>query len=1067
MTASAPLAAVITLAWLLGAPVEHPPEPWVPGVRTEWTIGVGETRRHVVTLQPGEFVRVTIMESDIDLSVRVHGPDGLPGPVEDFSARGWELSSILASSAGEYALEVKASPDALAAGVYVLDSDAVRVAGPADHRRLIAEAARARSGPGLGRLTPHLTTVYPSAEAAKESASQLPIAAEIFHELGETCLEAESLTSLALLAGWGNRPSEVLDLHPRAVALWERCDDVYKRAQALGHAAEGYQRLAQYARAALTYERGLALAREIGAHDLELILLTNVSGIYNALGDTEGAIRSVEAVLPLLRASNIKQGEAVALRILALAHVRRGDYQQAADRARESLALRREIGDSPGEVMTLITLGQVYLSLGEPATARQYLDEALARAYPRPMDNRSWPHLLIALASVYEEMGDRARALATLEESLENHQRLDMRANEPFSLLALGRFYAREGDFEPALEAGREADRLLRAAGESHALAGALELQGEAALGLREAARAQGPLEESLGLRRLVGDGPGEARALHLLARVDLARGDAQGAGSRLEQALRLVESTRAGIVSPELRSTWLAGVRGIHETYVEALMELHRRDPRAGWSQRAFEASESARARSLLDLLAESRAQIRQGIDADLLARERSLRERLGASLERQLRAATKEGASESADLAAEIQSLSTEYEELRGRIRITSPRYAALTQPDPLSLERVRSDVLDAETILLEYGLGSARSYLWVIGRDLFGVHELPGQKAIEEALGRARPAFGRRPKASDSGALAALSLMLLGPAREHLAGRRLAFVPDGPLHHVPFAALPDANGRPLVESHEIVASPSASALAGLRRTAGERPSPKRTLAVLADPVFDRNDERVRSRAAAPGSRDLVLERAMRSFDFAGGALPRLQFTRREARSIAALVPASSLRMELDFAASRGTVNDRGLEDYRIVHFATHGLLNDVRPELSGLVLSLVDRDGRDMPGLLTAPDVFNLKLSAELVVLSGCRTSLGKEVRGEGMVGLTRAFMYAGVPRVVASLWPVDDLATAELMKRFYEGMLGPLKLRPAAALRRAQAQMAGDPRWKAPYYWAGFQLQGDWR
>jgi CHAT domain-containing protein len=281
------------------------------------------------------------------------------------------------------------------------------------------------------------------------------------------------------------------------------------------------------------------------------------------------------------------------------------------------------------------------------------------------------------------------------------------------------------------------------------------------------------------------------------------------------------------------------------------------------------------------------------------------------------------------------------------------------------------------------------------------------------------------------------------------------------------VPFAALPDANGRPLVETHEIVASPSASALAGLRRTAGERPSPKRTLAVLADPVFDRNDERVRSHAVAPGSRDPTLERAMRSFDFAGGILPRLQFTRREARSIAALVPASSLRMELDFAASRGTASDPDLDDYRIVHFATHGLLNDVRPELSGLVLSLVDRDGRDVPGLLTAPDVFNLKLSADLVVLSGCRTSLGKEVRGEGMVGLTRAFMYAGVPRVVASLWPVDDLATAELMKRFYDGMLGPLKLRPAAALRRAQAQMARDPRWRAPYYWAGFQLQGDWR
>jgi CHAT domain-containing protein len=167
------------------------------------------------------------------------------------------------------------------------------------------------------------------------------------------------------------------------------------------------------------------------------------------------------------------------------------------------------------------------------------------------------------------------------------------------------------------------------------------------------------------------------------------------------------------------------------------------------------------------------------------------------------------------------------------------------------------------------------------------------------------------------------------------------------------------------------------------------------------------------------------------------------------------------------LDFEASRATVQAADLKDYRFIHFATHGLLNDVRPELSGLVLSLVDREGRPTRGLLTAPDVFNLELDAELVVLSGCRTALGKEIRGEGLIGLTRAFMYAGVPKVVASLWPVDDLTTAELMKRFYEGMLGPAKLRPAAALRRAQARMAADPRWSAPYYWAGFQLQGDWR
>jgi CHAT domain-containing protein len=332
------------------------------------------------------------------------------------------------------------------------------------------------------------------------------------------------------------------------------------------------------------------------------------------------------------------------------------------------------------------------------------------------------------------------------------------------------------------------------------------------------------------------------------------------------------------------------------------------------------------------------------------------------------------------------------------------------------------------------------------------------------------RARAQVSHRPgPGTDPNPLAALSALLLGPVRDRLAAQRLVFVADGLLHHVPFGALSARDGRPLVATHEVVTAPSASVVALLRATAGSRPRPTRTVAVLADPVFDRADSRVvASSASSTGDAAVqraTLERATRDFGFDGGRLPRLVFTRREARSILAFSPGG--RPALDFQASRATVQDPQLKEYRYLHFATHGLLNDVRPELSGLVLSLVDRDGRDVPGLLTASDVFNLELGADLVVLSGCRTALGKEVRGEGLIGLTRAFMYAGVPRVVASLWPVDDLTTAELMKGFYEGMLGPETLRPAAALRRAQARMARDPRWSAPYYWAGFQLQGDWR
>ncbi|HKQ92316.1 MAG TPA: CHAT domain-containing protein, partial [Blastocatellia bacterium] len=211
------------------------------------------------------------------------------------------------------------------------------------------------------------------------------------------------------------------------------------------------------------------------------------------------------------------------------------------------------------------------------------------------------------------------------------------------------------------------------------------------------------------------------------------------------------------------------------------------------------------------------------------------------------------------------------------------------------------------------------------------------------------------------------------------------------------------------------------------------------------------------------------LQMTRSGRETGVIGGeaGFGRLLGTRREAAAILALVPERERMQALDFEASRTTALRPELSEYRIVHFATHGMLNNVHPELSGIVLSLVDKEGKSQDGFLRLQDIYNLKLPAELVVLSACQTGLGKEIKGEGMVGLTRGFMYAGAPRIVASLWKVDDRATSELMKRFYQGMLGPEALSPAGALRQAQLSIWKQKQWREPYYWAAFVLQGEWK
>jgi CHAT domain-containing protein len=437
----------------------------------------------------------------------------------------------------------------------------------------------------------------------------------------------------------------------------------------------------------------------------------------------------------------------------------------------------------------------------------------------------------------------------------------------------------------------------------------------------------------------------------------------------------------------------------------------------------------------------------------------------------------------------AKEIETLTTEYDQVQARIRQTSPRYAALVEPSPLSVEAIQKRVVDQDTLLLEYALGEKKSFVWAITPDSVKTFELPGRTAIEQQAKRFYQLLTERglsvpnetlaqrnqrlahADADYPQAAANLSRMLLAPLAAELKQKRLVIVAEGVLQYLPFSALPEPGsegaGHPLIIDHEIVTLPSASVLAVLREEFGNRKPASNTVAVFADPVFSPNDSRLNRGGRASVEDAASFADAQRSVSAAGlDSLVRLRFSRQEAEDIASLAGDKRNLKALDFSAKRSMVTDARLADYRIVHFATHGLINNQHPDLSGIVLSLVDEQGRPQNGFLRLYDIYNLKLNADLVVLSACQTALGKEIKGEGLIGLTRGFMYAGAPRVVASLWRIDDRATADIMKRFYEAMLKDGRS-PAAALRAAQISMVRDKRWQSPHFWAAFTLQGEWR
>ncbi|HYX23260.1 MAG TPA: CHAT domain-containing protein, partial [Thermoanaerobaculia bacterium] len=475
-----------------------------------------------------------------------------------------------------------------------------------------------------------------------------------------------------------------------------------------------------------------------------------------------------------------------------------------------------------------------------------------------------------------------------------------------------------------------------------------------------------------------------EASAYYYLAWAERRRNSPAAARANAARAIAALESMRSANQARDVRALLLAPWQRFYELQVELLMEQHRLKRTAGHDVEAFDVSERARARTLLESLGE-------------------------------------------------------------------------LSSPKPLGLRQVQQQVVDQDTVLLEYSIGDERSYLWVVTPQEYSSFELPGRLQIEPLIQDVRNLLPHSHRQQDREAAVrqarALSQVLLGPVAQRLGNKRLLIVTPPELQYVPFAALPDLAAvgppepdgwwpRPLVLRHEIVSAPSASVIAALRAQRARQPEPPNLLALVADPVYELN--------------------GVRPF---AGRFESLPSSRKEAEAIASLAGGETVLKLYDFRANREEVMDL-LGAYRILHFAVHGDPKQNNPDRSALVLSAFAPGGQRRDSLLRARDIQELDLPADLAVLSACGTGLGMEVRGEGLLGLTQAFFSAGTSSVVVSLWNVDDTATTKLMPLFYSQLLK-RGLPPPAALRQAQIQMWLLQRWNAPSSWAGFIEQGEWR
>ncbi|MEG4584099.1 CHAT domain-containing protein [Microcoleus sp. MOSTC5] len=820
---------------------------------------------------------------------------------------------------------------------------------------------------------------------------------------------------------------------------------------------------ASYQEALQKFDAARSLYRMLRNWKYEAYTLNQIGLIINRLGDRQQALNYYKQALSWHQTIADRPKQAVILNNIGAVYYALGEKQQAIDYYKQVLSLIREMGDRPEASINLSNISNI------PANSDTSLDALSPEA--TTLNN-------IGLA--YNDLGEKQKAKEYFNQALPLFRAMGDRAKEASTLTNIGLVYSDLGEKQTALDYYKQALDLRQKAGDRRGEALTLNNTGITYSELGQQQKAEEYFNQALPLFRAVGDRPGEALTLYHMAILKGDRGNLIAALTDIETSIKIIENLRTKITNHEIRISYFATVQDYYQFYIDLLMQLHKTQPNSGYDTKAFQASERSRARTLLELLQEANADIRQGVAPELLQRERNLQQQLDSLETRRIETISRPNHTpeQQAELDQKRQTLLGEYQDIQAQIRSISPRYAALTQPQPLTLAQIQQQILDRNTILLQYSLGKERSYLWAVTKTSITSYELPKRAEIEKAARNFRDAVTnpRYRNIPDRVAEAnnTLSQIILQPVAAQLGQKRLLIVGDGILNYLPFAALsiPETPGTnrnsPLIVDHEIVLLPSASTLGILRQNYSDRQPPTRTLAMLADPVFSADDERVKNESTATNreaieSVNLGLSRSSRDNNIQWS---RLTFTRQEAQIIQALVPANSRTESLDFEASRAVATSQNLSQYKIIHFATHGLANSTNPELSGIILSLVDEKGNPLNGFLRLTDIFNLKLAADLVVLSACQTGLGQNIQGEGMVGLTRGFMYAGTQRVVVSLWSVDDEGTATLMSSFYQGMLQ-RGLTPAAALRAAQLEMLKQEEWRSPYYWAAFTLQGEWR
>ncbi|MFN7935245.1 MAG: CHAT domain-containing protein [Bryobacteraceae bacterium] len=814
-----------------------------------------------------------------------------------------------------------------------------------------------------------------------------------------------------MLANWGWAYLFVTTLWAQQTDL----DALYKQAFDLLRQMRPAEAVEPFRRVAEGNEKAGNLSRAS-------IAWNNLGASYLYLGEFRLAIDSYEKALRLREQIKDRFGQGLTLSGIASVEWRQGEVQRAIDLYNQALGLFREEKALPQQADVLSNMGLVFADIGDEASARQRYGEAL-QLWRVAKDKAGESRTL-------NNLGMLKNGTAALQQSLALAEEVKDQRGRAYALHNLGDAHAAGGALGKADEAYRISLELKREIGDRGGIAATLQSQGRLRLRQKDTAGAVALLKDALAMYRAIEDRNGEAATLADLAYALRATGALDQAAEQAESALALTESSRAELLAPNLRMSFLSSRRDVYHLLTDIRMKQHASTPGKGFDAMAFDANERSRARVLLDSLPRADLEALPS-NAALLEQQRRVRA-AGQNLSQLLMAGVT-GAREK-DARQRLDRVLFDYEQAAAKLEAQGDPDLVLLRPRPLPLSQIQASLPD-DAMMLVYSTGQDGGYMWAVSRRELTVRPLPRRAELEslirvldqaamapagvqDASRAARRERLAKAEATFTSAAAKLRGILIPTG---LTAKRVFLVPDGPLHWIPFAALLP------VERHTLTWFPSATFAArkSVALTDG-------IITVFADPVYDK-------------------------------ALPRLAASAAEAEAIRKQAGTRRVRILLRHDATREAFLTAS-KSSSILHLATHALVDDSRPRVSGIAFSMLTPEAKVRDGLLRLGEIYALRMNKALVVLSSCESHAGQEFRGEGLASLAHGFLHAGARQVVASLWPVADGASAQLMEHFYrEMLLG--KRSPAEALRQAQTGMKKDPRYRAPFYWAGFVVEGN--